>query len=352
MKNDQTEKYRILWVDLLKIFAMLEVISVHVCACFSWDDLSDFDRKMIEITGLPLHGCVTFFFLMSGMLLLDKKPNIKRLWTSRISRLVAAIIIRLVLIVTLMVAVAVTGCIVYSHPFPVEIFDDFQSNDNMFLYSMIAIYIVYPFLYDICQDRKKEEYFLLLSFIFSVIIPILKTIPATSFITSHIAGQMNEYFPFGIPLIFVLGHWLYRYVFPVLERFNKWLLLFFAFAGVILNILIREYVPFLTANEVAYVGFCELVICVPIFCFFGVVVSKWDIKNDRVKNLIFHMGENGIAIFVLHWTVINFIRACGVMPDQGHFLIGRPLWTAIVYMVSFWLSLIWEKMPILNKVIR
>lgn len=350
--GDKISKDRIIWIDLLRIVAMLGVVSIHVCSCFSWDDISAYDRRILEITGLPLNSCVPYFFLMSGMLMLDRKPDLKRIWTSRIPRLVAAIIIRLVLIVALMLAVAITGCIAYKHPFPIEIFNDFQNNDNMFLYNMIAVYIIYPFLYDICQDRKKEEYFLLISFVFSIIVPILKAVPATSFIVTHIVGQMYEYFPIGAPLLFVGGHWLYKYIFPILEGLNKWIISVAAILGIILDMLIREFIPVLATNEVPYVGLSELVICIPVFCFFGVVVSKWEIKSAKVKDLIAHMGENGIAIFVVHWTVINFIRACGVMPDQGHFLIGRPLWTVIVYAISFALSLIWEKIPVLNKVIK
>lgn len=107
----------------------------------------------------------------------------------------------------------------------------------------------------------------------------------------------------------------------------------------------------LAIEEVPYVGLSELVVSVPVFCFFGVVVSKWDINSPKLRGVITHMGENGIAIFVLHWSVINFIRAFGIMPDEGHFLIGRQLWTIIVYTISYGLSLLWERIPVFRKVI-
>lgn len=73
MEKQKRCNERIIWIDLLRIVAMLGVVSIHVCSSFSWDDLPDFDRKVIEITGLPLNACVPLFFMMSGMLMLEKK---------------------------------------------------------------------------------------------------------------------------------------------------------------------------------------------------------------------------------------------------------------------------------------
>ena len=344
-------KERILWVDILRICAMLGVISIHVGSSIDLSKLSSFDRSIVQHMGDPLNCCVPIFYMLSGMLMLQQEPDIKRLFTNKIPRLIAAIVIRLALIISLILLVALMGYVVYGREFRSDVFDNFSSRENSFLYCLIGLYLVVPFLYKICQNRKMEEYFLILSFLFSVCIPMIEMIKPISSVTTRVFGYLNVYLPVGYPMLFVLGHYLYTYWFSKIEN-HKVMVTAAMILGIIADIFIRANgIKWIQANVVPYVSLCELIITVPIFCFFGTVVSKWNIRSERLCALIRHMGRNSIAVFVLHWVVINFIGCIGIIPSAGHYIIGRLVEVVAVFVVCYLLSLLWEKIPVLKKVI-
>ena len=335
----------------MRICSMWGVICIHVGSSVVQPIKGTVQYIVFLIQGMPLNCCVPLFYMMSGMLILQKTPDLKAIWTRKIPRLVAAIIMRLIFIAIVILTVAFMGYIVYGRPFRWEVFKDFATRDNIFLYSLIGLYVISPFLYFVCLDKKYEEYFLLLSLFFSIIVPTLQKVTAISLITTHIFSNMSVFLPLGYSLLFVLGHYLAKYIFPKIANY-KFIVTVLMIIGIAADYIIRiNSITWLQTGTVSYGSLCELVICIPIFCFFGVVVSCWNPQKENFVKLIQHMGRNSIAIFVLHWAVINLDRAVGINPSCGYYLIGRPMETTFIFLICYGISLIWERIPFLNKII-
>ena len=349
--NNGNANDRILWVDLLRICAMLGVISIHVGSSIDWSTLSSIDHSVMQHMGDALNCCVPLFYMLSGMLMLQKEPNIRRIYTNKIPRLIAAIVIRLVLIASLILIVALMGFVVYGREFRREVFDNFASRDNSFLYCLIGLYLVEPVLYKICQSKKLEEYFLILSFFFSICVPIVESAEPLSWLTKHVFGYLNVYLPVGYPMLFVLGHYIYKYWFLKISN-HKGVVTVSMIISIMADIFIRSNnIGWIQASVVPYVSLCELIIAVPIFCFFGTIISCWEPHSLIIINTIKHMGKNSIAIFVLHWVTINLFGVIGIVPSAGHYFMGRIIEVVAVYIMCYLISLIWERIPILRKVI-
>lgn len=76
-----------------------------------------------------------------------------------------------------------------------------------FIFTLIALYLITPFLCLIVKDKKRTEYFLLLSFIFTILIPMLQPIEAFRRLSESLAN-FNMTFVTGYVLYYVAGYYI------------------------------------------------------------------------------------------------------------------------------------------------
>ena len=288
--------------------------------------------------------------MMSGMLLIDREPDVKKIWTSRIPRFVFAILFRLLFFSMVVLAGIFAQYFMYGIPINFRAFDHFENMDNTFLYCIIGLYIIYPFIHDFCKSRERELYFIMLSVCFTSLIPMLENISKISSVIIHVNDSMNMYFPIGYSMFFVMGHYLYKYFFPRIEG-HSCRLTIIMIISIAFNCIARYSGWPVMATKVSYGSISEFLMCSSVFCFFGTVVSKWDIHNIALVSTINKVGKAGMSVFILHWAVVSLIRTAGIMPSAGHFLVGIPLWTTIVYVICYYLGKVWMRIPFLNKII-
>ena len=226
-----TKGKRIIYLDYLRIIATVAIIILHVAAenfykrpvtSYEWNVFNFFDG--IVRWGVPM------FAMISGALFLDNsKPiKIKTLYTKNIVRIITAFAF---------------WSLVYAIFSPDErLYWDGMSKlryiaknfvtghfHMWFLFMIVGMYIIVPILRKITESEKITEYFLIVSFLFTFLIPALLKIPALSYI-SKIYGKVTFHFTLGYSSYFVLGYYLMKKDFSKLWRYVIYVLGILGFA--------------------------------------------------------------------------------------------------------------------------
>ena len=159
---------RILWIDITRVVSIWFIIELQACA-FDLDKLIMWSPRYRECYtwGLFGHFGVPMFVMLSGALLLDHEPDIKKIYTKKIPKLVGAKLINMLAYF----AVSLAVCIYVSNLDMSTVFYPVLHEDGAtyFLALLGGCYMLSPLVYTFCKNDKLERYFLILSIVFSMI---------------------------------------------------------------------------------------------------------------------------------------------------------------------------------------
>lgn len=207
-----TTRGRIGYLDRLRILATFAVILLHVAAqrwdtvpvtSASWDVFQFYDA--ISRWSVPV------FVMISGALMLSKDRPLKTLFRKNILRLVIAFLFWSA-IYAAMQCVRDGSTII--HFFSRLIRGEYHL---WFLYMIVGLYLLVPFLRKIVESRRLSEYFLLLTFAFTFAIPQMISLlnlvskSGSAYLTDIVRERMQFFFTLGYVGYFVLGDYLHRY---------------------------------------------------------------------------------------------------------------------------------------------
>lgn len=349
-------KNRIFYVDLLRVVAIFFVILLHVAA-INWSYIAGLDWynvpldswlwKVSNFYSSIGRFCVPVFFMISGMFFLDPNYNLslEKLFKKNILRIVTAYIFW-----SALYAVTVSW-LVFSHTgqftvtFLLERF--FLGNYHLwFLYAIIGLYLIVPFLRLITVHNKLLKYFLLLSLIFAIIIPTLQLFaPFTK--TKEITDDISLYFVMGYVFYFMLGYYLanintapYKFIYIILGIIGA------------LSTTILTYVSSVQANYpdgrfLNYLVFSNVLLSVAVFLFFKDFIGKLSFKEKNIK-VILLFSNFAFGMYLCHDFFVKIFTGMVAMFDP---VLSIPLVTIVVFLCSFIVVAVLNKIPVLNKYI-
>lgn len=198
---------RIVWLDAVRIAAMLAVVSIHVIA-EKWYDLpiKGTDWQILNLYDGMVRWGVPVFVMISGTLFLSTELSFNKLYRKKIWRLLMAFVGW-----SLIYAVVdyINGCglvraivhFVHGH------------NHMWYIFMIVGVYMVVPILKRIVYDEQLMNYFMLLCFIFSFVVPQFIAIvtminPALGDFFLYFTEKASIYLPLGYTGYFVLGYYL------------------------------------------------------------------------------------------------------------------------------------------------
>ena len=214
MRTSEIEKTktRLIWIDLIRIIATWGVISIHGKSCYTFETGT---VKYLEygIIGNAFTFCVPVFLLLSGYLSLNKNVTVKETLLRRVPRVV------LMKVVSIILCAFAGGIIAILRSQP--LLDAIENAvggwgfGTSYLSVLLGCYLVTPLLCKFTNDRKLEEYFLVLSVIFCFVVPtftdldyIRNAMPKYITKTMEWLDYGQVYLPVGSASLFVLGHYL------------------------------------------------------------------------------------------------------------------------------------------------
>ena len=207
---------RILYYDYLRILATFAVIILHVAAQnLRKVEIGSFPWDVFNFTDSAVRWCVPIFVMISGALFLDNnKPlSIKKLYTKNILRIIIAFLF--------WSAIYATYNVLDGKTLRDGILFFVKGHYHLWFMFMIAgLYVIVPLLRKITASKSATQYFIVVGFIFSFLIPrtinLLQVleIPHTTDLLKSISDAFNNvYFNFtsGFVIYFVLGYYLSHY---------------------------------------------------------------------------------------------------------------------------------------------
>ncbi|TWT27703.1 acyltransferase [Planomicrobium sp. CPCC 101110] len=332
------------YMDWLRVLSIFAVVGIHVISrVVNHTPPTEWQWQYAHALGSTLRWCVPVFFMLSGALLLTRKPD-EPVWSFLKKRLAKAFV-PLIFWSAVYIAYRIFQ---QDRSYTVwEAVQLFFGEDIYFhlwfLYTIIGLYLMAPFLRILVHNMNQKTflYFLGFWFLFTGIFPVLK-----KFL------QLEMAFPAGMfePYIgyFMLGAYLFLY--PISK---KWLPLLgvLAAAGIFVTLFGNLY---LTDKAGEFDGFFyehfrpnSMAITLFVFVLFQHLAPR--IKPNP---LITKLSLATLGIYVIHPLVQVYLNLWfGLNESTINPIIGIPFLWLLIYSISFGIILILQKLPVIKYIV-
>ncbi|MEG0345548.1 MAG: acyltransferase family protein [Erysipelotrichaceae bacterium] len=344
---------RIMYLDLLRIFSIFAMMVIHIAAIdmvnvgvdtFTWQTFNLYDSLA--------RFCVPIFFMISGVFFLDndKKFSTKKLFSKNIIRILTALIFWSIMYNLVYVLLA------YINKNPITLIDLFNRLIGghyhlWFLFTLVGLYLIAPLLRKITEEKSKTEYFIILFFIFCLLLNFLHIIPVFTDIINILNTKINMYLVLGYSGYFVLGLYLYKYdISKVLTK----AIYILGVVSILFTIIATGYISIKTGT--AYTAFYDFLLpntfftAAAVFLFFKNVVSKVHFSIQK-ESFIYLLSKLTFCMYLVHVFVMQALNLVGITTLSYPAIISVPLNTILVFLISFLIASIINKIPVLNKYI-
>ena len=351
-------KKRIIWIELLRIFACIGVIGIHAASQHFRD--VPVNTSVWAVTNF-YHGinrfAVACFVMISGCLYLDRKRtwNLKKLWMHNILPIAVAYVFWQVFYALYRGLVnegLKFGSAYFLKRFLVMISDSYFH--LWYLPMLIGLLIITPMLWEIVNSKNGkqwEEYMILLYLLFKLLPYTVKAFPIPC--REHVMNLLNTVQPqivTGFVGYYIAGHYLYQY--GVSKKLEKliYILGILSIGAAILLCYIRAQQ---TGTDVQkfYENYTIAAFLwgISVFLFFKNHVSKikW---NEKQEKRICFVGSCTFGIFLIHVLVRSLLHKAGIDSMMiSNTFIAIPIVIALIFTLSFGAVVIIKKIPVLKK---
>ena len=328
--------YREIEFDILRITAMFAVILVHA---FGTDGLAIGEWKWKELTFIRslVTWEVPIFVMISGRFFLDpeRSVSLRKIWGKYIPHIVFSFVF---------------WDIVYQVHY---YFSDVYSGLNWkgilseilispyhfwYLYMIICLYAITPFLRRISVDKRLTEYFILLFIIFEFLMNYGIHMPYIGGTLSTILNKTAFHFTLGYSGYYLLGYYIFRYGIP--DKYEK--ILYFSGIAITLLTGIGSVYLKMVGSSVDISGYL-----MPNIIWEATAVYTFAVKRIRkisipimVRRFITQTAQYSFGIYLIHALVLEYVGKLG-MP--------RILSVLLTFITSSIMIFAIKKIPLLGK---
>ena len=301
-------KKRILYLDALKILAALFVVFNHYC--FVINPSSHFSKILFTVLFTTCKVAVPIFIMVSGALLLGKKTSYKDVFIKRIFR----VFVPLVIISIIYVFFYYDGLNFNNiFSFIVAIFTEYDINYIpywiWYLYMLMALYIMTPFLQKMLKGFKEKDYkvffiiFLIAVGIFNTIGPLSSVFGETKNINSHFMGNL---------FTIAIGYYVWGYYVSKMKIDQKkvkyaWIILLVSLLAGMLFVNYAVYNKGFEYNDV--IDWSVIFVALPSASLFLIV--KYYLKNynkSKISSLIVVASNSSFGIYLTHVFLFDYLQ--------------------------------------------
>ena len=325
-------KKRILYIDIIKVFALLFVIFNHS------DDILISSKMYIRIIHNSLFylskSAVPLFLMVSGSLLMEKKDSIPKLIKRIIRVLIPLIIITIIWTMTHSNAINILGMI---DPFNVNYFPYWL----WYLQALLLLYILMPLIRIITLKNKDKSSF-------KYIIIILTLLSSITFTVVNIIFKKNQLVITNLLPMPIL-YFIYGYILS--KTNNKKIVKNISFITLIIAISIPAYIAtnlMLKKQSYFFLDDYRNIYTFIISYYF----EKYRKENIFTK-VIIHLSNNSYGIYLLHVFVIELILKTEFIKQLIEFnkLEGIFVLIILVIIILDIITSILRKIPGIKKIL-
>ena len=344
MASDYSKQRRFqreLYLDVLRLFATVGVISLHVFGEGYHLPIDTFNWCVAVVGDSLVRWSVPIFVMISGALFLkpEKEVTIQKIIHKYIPRLLIAYVFWWVAYTCFhfFLASFLENRIVFNSRFLAP------PSHLWFLPMLMSVYLLIPILRKVAADKTLLNYSLLIWLIYLT----------TSFFLEKEIPQISKLFVMNIVVgysgYYLLGYHLSQYKFHNRERL---FLLIIGLIGVVITIM----GSFLSSrhhgtHDVRFLFEISPHVVMMAAALFSLAKEYVPIKEDKLFCIVDYMRKDLFGIYLVHgfWLVV-FNRS--LFRDLSNHIISLPLIIVVVFVCSLFTTKFFRKVPLLKRVIE
>lgn len=339
---------RTYYFDSLRVVACFSVMILHVAAD-NWlaTGVQSFEWQVFNIYDSLVRFGVPVFVMISGALFLkpDKDIPIKKLYSKYIFRIVVAFVFWSFIYAA--INYMNTGDMISAA------YNFLKGHYHLwFLFMIIGLYMIVPFVKMIAESEYLTKYFLVLVLIFALFLPECSDIISVfsekwaDLFQSILSHNFYVHFPVGYTGYFLLGYVLDRA--DISHKLERMIYL----AGIIgagMTILMTSYASFLK-NEPQTFFYNDLSVNVLLESMAMFVFFKQHCNHES-SVIVRKLSQYSFGAYLVHPAVMFSLEKLGLNTLTFNPVFSVPAITAIMFVVSFMLSAVLNHIPVVKKYI-
>lgn len=346
--QNQSDPKRIVCFDALRVCAMFVIMLLHVASKYWYtEDISGFRWNVLNAYDCFARWGVPAFVMISGALMLRREIPLKTLYSKYILRLAAAYVF---------------WSAVYALPelpnwkgFLIALIEgDYHM---WFIPMLIGVYMCIPFLKRIAANDACADYFLLLGFLFSFLIPELLRLAAliagsggSRFLAALDTLLNNLHFRLCLeyPFYFLLGYRLHGTALSRRRRVGLYILGALGFAATLgFTVLrsLRDGAPCEDYLEPINLG--VLPMAAAVFVFFQ---SRFRTCGRRTSALLADLSKITFGAYLVHVLILRMLNSLlGLNALSFNPIFAVPVVSVLVFVISYAVSALLNRIPGFRK---
>lgn len=340
---------RIIWPDMIRITSVFAMIMLHVAAK-GYDNVflpNTLSFQTCNFYNGLVRFCVPEFIMLSGVFFLDphKDIGIKKLYCSKILRIIIAYLFWSIFyslldcIPNITIGSVLKGMFINIH------------YHLWFCYLICGLYIVTPLLRQVATDEQMIIYFIILAMLFVYI-------PNLGFVFRPLKKSLGIVLSrFSLTLVgsyasyFLLGYWL---SFRNLSKQIRIIIYSFAILSIVFTVLFNGL---LCVHRNRLEGFLYdnlmpniLLIATAVFVFIKQNFGQASF-SPKINTVINKVAKLSFGIYLIHAFILDNLPVWGVPYFFIHPVFSVPIIVCLVFIVSFLLVCLLDKIPYINRYI-
>ena len=348
---------KVVFLDYLRVVATMAIVVVHVSAA-SWETASvtGVTWNVMNVYNSIVRWAVPIFVMISGSLFLKREVSVKKLYTRNVLRMGIAYLswsIFYCMVAILGAWINHTDHGMSANTIIVRLM--VGSYHMWFIPMIIGLYMSVPILKDIVRTRKTASYFLTLSFIFGLVVPqmVMMTndflggeIASCVNVIDSIISDMKMHLVLGYPFYFVLGHMLDTVDFSKPQRRIIYAMGLLGFGlTIVLNAAVshKTNMPCETYSSPFMVNVLLQT----------VAVHTWmryrEYNRPKWNAFVAQLAKYSFGVYLVHVYVIDTLAYYGWSTVCFESVLSVPVVSVPVILISYAISAMIHRIPLLNK---
>ena len=320
--------------DILRVISMIMVIIIHIANvyCRSFGMISTKSYLISLIFNTICRVSVPIFFMISGSLLLDRSFN-KEKYLKRVLKYVILIVVwDIIYLVWEYFYLGITYDKLY-----MLVIDPYRAH-LWFLYTILVLYAIQPLL-KLIMDKSNN---------------VVKIILLTVWIILSLASMINPYVAkfftiFSYIGYFIIGKYLYDFIKKIdLRKYNVSFILIMIICFSIsiwmnysLSIRLNQFYNLFFAYRTPF-------IMISSFALYVLIISNY--RKDSLNKFVTGLSDLSLGVYLIHGIFLDVTVKVFIYSSINS-LIGIPIFTVIIFILSIISTFIIKKIKYLNYII-
>jgi len=368
----KTSSSRVYWVDCLRIYASYIVVITHSSWYNLKRELGSWDANVANVYQGSTRACVPFFVMISGIFFLKPSKNLtfSLLFSKYISRMIKCYIFWCIFYAIVYQNLLYNNFSFFLHKN--EIISTIQSSilgifHLWYLSFVIGLYLGTPIYRAIAADRNLAKYTIIISAIAFQLVPTIVYLVKfyTKFEEISILQKFFNQFKFEMAgsysVYYLLGYLLSTYEFK--KKRNIYGMYIIGILGTVLTTFFYVYHTIKAGKiEQTMIDFNSTTVVMSTiggFIFFKYTVNGWIqplVEKSWFRKWLSVLSECSFGVYLWHMFVLRVFHRLGFNGNTfaGVYIdttIGIPINTTMCYIISFIITYIMKKIPLLKALV-